>query len=91
MQICVPKVFQMRWCRTVLPTKLQIRNRSRSQHKCFTDDIIDVDELRVSIEIDSDIKYTLGTIYRHPKANLTKFNDRLCVVLQKIILTNQLI
>ena len=52
-------------------------------------DIIDVDELWVSIETDSGIKCTLGTIYRHPKANLTKFDDRLYTVLQKLIITNQ--
>ena len=38
----------------------------------------------VSIKTDSGIKCTLGTIYRHPKANLTKFNDRLYTVLQQI-------
>ena len=49
-----------------------------------TDDIIDVDELWVSTETDNGIKSTLGIIYRHPKANLTKFNDKLYSVLQKI-------
>ena len=50
-----------------------------------TDDIIDVDELWVSTETDNGIKSTLGIIYRHPKANLTKFNDKLYSVLQKIV------
>ena len=46
--------------------------------------MIDVDELWMSTETDNGIKSTLGIIYRHPKVNLTKFNDRLYTVSHKI-------
>ena len=46
--------------------------------------MIDVDELWMSIETDSGIKCTRGTIYRRTKANLTKFNDRLYAAPQTI-------
>ena len=43
-----------------------------------------MDELWVSTETDNGIKSTIGIIYRHPKANLTKYDYKLYTVLQKI-------
>ena len=48
------------------------------------DDSIDVDELWLDAETDNDSKCTIGIIYRHPRSNLKKFNDRLYTVLEKI-------
>ena len=47
-------------------------------------DIIDVDELWVNAETSTGFKCSIGIVYRHPKSNLTKFNDRLHSVLEKI-------
>ena len=49
-----------------------------------SDDAIDVDEIWLNTETDTGIKSTIGIIYRHPKANITKFNDKLYKVLDKI-------
>ena len=49
-----------------------------------SDDLIDVDEIWLKAETDNGIKCTIGVIYRHPKSNLSKFNDRLYSVLEKI-------
>ena len=48
------------------------------------DDIIDVDEIWLNTETENGIKSTIGVIYRHPKANITKFNDKFYSVLDKI-------
>ena len=47
-------------------------------------DNIDVDELWLSTETANGLKCTIGIVYRHPKSSLTKFNDRLYNVLEKI-------
>ena len=49
-----------------------------------SDDIIDVDDLWLNTETENGSKSTIGIIYRHPKSSLTKFNDRLYTVLEKI-------
>ena len=54
------------------------------QINSVSDDIIDVDELWLNTETDNGSKSTIGIIYRHPKSSLTKFNDRLYTVLEKI-------
>ena len=56
-----------------------------SEYPCSDiEDVIDVDELWIDSETNNGFKSTIGIIYRHPKANLTKFNDRLYNVLGKI-------
>jgi hypothetical protein len=45
---------------------------------------IDVDDLWMHIETDQQVKMLLGVIYRHPKGNITPFNDKLSTVLKKI-------
>ena len=47
-------------------------------------DNIDVDELWLSTETANGLKCTIGIVYRHPKSSLTKFNDRLYNILEKI-------
>ena len=49
-----------------------------------SEEAIDVDEIWVNVETDKRLQCTIGIIYRHPKSNLTKFNDRLYSVLEKI-------
>ena len=53
-----------------------------------SDELIDVDEIRLKAERANGIKCTIGIIYRHSKSNLTKFKDRLYSVLEKINLIN---
>ena len=41
-----------------------------------TNNIIDVDEIWLNTDTDSEIKSTIGVPCRHPKENITKFNDK---------------
>ena len=47
-------------------------------------DIIDDDEIWLNSETENGIKTTIGVIYRHPRAKITKFNDKIYSVLDKI-------
>ena len=84
MQIRTSKILNMWWCRTVLPRKLQVEILHDLNINSSPTDIIDVDQLWESIETVNGIECTLGTIYLHLKANITKFNDRFYAVPQKI-------
>ena len=48
------------------------------------DDIIDVGEIGLNTGTENGIKSTIAVIYRHPKANITNFNDKFHSVLDKI-------
>ena len=45
---------------------------------------LDVDDLWMHIETDQNVKTLLGVIYRHPKGNISAFNDKLSATLEKI-------
>ena len=45
---------------------------------------MDVDNLWMHIETDQHVKILLGVIYRHPKGNISLFNEKLTTTLEKI-------